>query len=155
MTHPTIKNAPGLKWLRRKTGWEARWRARLDLVRKGYQTKNVPLWKGATLDEMPSEDAARHIADQCERLQAEMLVWGRGGVPQLASFGGTLRSLIECYTSDPDSRYRSLRFQTRRSYDNNCRRLITDHGDVRLADIKGRVIKRWHEKWGEGGPRSR
>lgn len=149
MTHPTVENAPGLKWLRRKTGWEARWRARLDL--KGFSPKSVPLWKGATLDEVPSEDAARYVADQCHRLQAEMLVWGRGGVPQLVTFGGTLRSLIECYTSDPDSRYRSLRFQTRRSYDANCRRLITDHGDVLLSDIKGRVIKRWHEKWGEGG----
>ena len=26
---PEINNAPGLKWLPRKCGWEARWRARL------------------------------------------------------------------------------------------------------------------------------
>lgn len=148
---PKIENAPGLKWLRRKTGWEARWRARLDLVRKGYQTKSVPLWKGEWIGDEPDAASTSYIVDQCKRLQAEMLVWARGGVPQLATFGGTLRSLIECYTSDPDSRYQSLRYQTRRNYDGNCRRLIADHGDVLISDINGRLLKRWHEKWAEGG----
>lgn len=146
---PKIEGAPGLKWTRRKTGWEARWRARLDLVRKGYQTKSVPLWKGETLDAVPPETSVAYIKSMCDRMQSEMLVWGRGSIQKSATFTGTLRSLIDCYTTDPDSRYRSIRYQTRRNYDGNCRRLVDDHGDVLISDIKGRLLKRWHEKWAE------
>lgn len=146
--HPKIENAPGLKWFPRKDGWEARWRARLDLVRAGFETKSVPLWRGA----VPDEGAVTYIQNQCDRLQTKMLNWSRGGIPELApAFDGTLKSLIDCYRSDPDSRYGKLRFATRRNYDAQCRRLIREHGAARVEDMDARLMLRWHDAWTEGG----
>lgn len=144
---PEITEAPGLKWLPRKCGWEARWRARLDLVRRGYATASVGLWQGTA----PNEDQISYIRSMCGRLQADMLAWANGGTPELASFSGTLESLIRCYQTDPDSRYRTLRYQTRRNYDGLCARLIEDHGTELLSEIKARSLLRWHESWIEGG----
>jgi hypothetical protein len=150
---PKIEGAPGLKWLRRKAGWEARWRARLDLVRKGFRPASLGLFRGA----MPDEASISYIQAMCERMQNEMLVWGRGGMPEVARFDGTMKSLVDCYQADPDSRYgtkdqdRALRHQTRRNYDALCRRLVADHGAEKIADIKARILLRWHEQWAEAG----
>jgi hypothetical protein len=145
---PEISDAPGLKWLPRKVGWEARWRARLDLVRRGYQTASVGLWRGA----VPDEAAILYIRTMCDRLQTDMLMWARGGVPELQSpFSGTLESLVRCYQTDPDSKYRTLRYQTRLNYDHLCGRIIKDHGSDLLSEIKARDLLRWHEKWAVDG----
>lgn len=37
---PKIDNAPGLTWRRLKHGWEARWRARTDLIGNANTVKN-------------------------------------------------------------------------------------------------------------------
>lgn len=159
---PKIDNAPGLKWTRRKAGWEARWRARSDLVRAGFGTRSVPLWKDAG---EPNEAQVGYIVDQCKRLQAQMLTWASGGIRELApemKFDGTLKSLIRCYETDPDSGYQSLRFQSRRNSDYRCKRLIADYGSQTIADIANedgapvdgidaRMLKRWHRLWSENG----
>lgn len=147
-TTPRVDDAPGLVWRPMKDRWEARWQARTDLVKKGFYPKSVRLWTGTE----PTPVEARRISDRCQHLQGEMLVFGRGGVPQLAtSFDGTLRSLIACYQTDADSRYRKLRFKTRQNYDMLTDRIEREHGDERVADLKVRTVLRWHEAWSEGG----
>src|SRR5262249_31587144 len=101
---PKIDNAPGLTWLPRKKGWEARWRPGTDLVKRGYDPQVYRLWAGSELNE---GDIA-WIQDRCNALQSEMLVWGRGGAPSVSQFDGTLAALSRCYTADKDSAYRSL-----------------------------------------------
>src|SRR5262249_36609093 len=98
---PSIENAPGLKWRKTKTGWEARWRARADLVRKGYEPANVRLWSGV---EMDSFDIA-YVQDRCNALQSEMAIWAKGGLPAEEVFDGTVSSLARAYQTDPDSSY--------------------------------------------------
>lgn len=146
---PRIDNAPGLTWRRRGTRWEARWRCRPDLAKRGYRTKTVSLWKG-TAAELADADRA-WIADMCNGHQADMLVWGRGGVPELREFDGTLGSLIGCYQTDPDSTFHKLRYRSRKNQLGVITRLAEQHGATRLEDIKARTLLRWHEAWSASG----
>lgn len=146
--HPRIADAPGITWRPRKDGWEARWQARTDLVRRGYPYKTQRLWVGAE----PNESQRAWIADQCRRLQDDMLAWARKDVPQVgALYDGSIASLVECYKSDLDSTYRKLRYRTRENYNTLLRRITRDRGLERIADLKARHFLRWHEEWSEGG----
>lgn len=156
---PHVDDAPGITWKPRVRGrWEARWQARTDLVQRGWTPKTMRLWCG----ERPTEIQAAFIADCCNRLQSEMLAWARNDLPATAEFDGTLRGLIRCYQTDKDSTYLKLRYRTRQNYDSCLRRLETgvwkdsqgterSTGDVPLAEIKARLLKRWHEEWSAGG----
>ena len=144
---PRIEGAPGLIWRRRKDGWEAIWRARADLVERGYYPKNLRLWVGET----PTETEAASIADSCQRQQDDMLAWGRGGAPFVQAFDGTLKSLIQCYQADPDSTWHKKRIAVRRSHAMILVRVIEAHGDTLLPDIKARLIMSWHKEWSGNG----
>ncbi len=144
---PHVEGAPGLTWRVKGEGWEAIWRARTDLVKRGFTPKNRALWSGTELGEIE----ARDIADTCRRLQDEMLIFGRGGLPELqTAFDGSLKSLINCYQTDPDSTYHKKRFHVRKDHDHLLRRISRIHGHERLADIKGRTLLAWHKEW-KGG----
>jgi len=140
---PHVHDAPGLTWRQRKGGWEARWRARSDVVARGYRPKIVALWLGLEL----SETDAEKIRTKCQFNQGEMLAWARGGGPKPQEFDGTLRSLISCYQTDPDSTYHKLRTRTRMNYDSRLRRVSTEHGIELVQNIRARQVKRWHEGW--------
>lgn len=139
--HPKIENAPGLTWRKRAKGWEARWQCRTDLSRRGYNVKSARLWAG----EWPDELDIQLIQSECVRLQNDMLIWGRGGIPQVMTFDGTIQGLIDAYQKDKDSPYRKLRYATRVYYDALCKRLIKDFGSYNVDEIKARELRRWHE----------
>ncbi len=148
---PKIDNAPGLrlKERRRPQGWIARWQARTDLKRRGYAIKERTL---LFIGDEPTDDERAYLAGVCQSLQDDMLVWSREGIPVApAGFDGMLRSLIRCYQTDPDSSYKAIRYHTRKNYDSFLKRLEDEHGYERLAEIKGRQIKRWDEEWGQIG----
>jgi hypothetical protein len=144
---PEFPNAPGLSLLPMKHGWQARWRARKDLIDRGYRPKHMRLWRGTE----PSPVEQKWVADRCNALQTEMLVWGRGGVPTMATFDGTLRSLMDCYRHDPVSNFPKLEFCTRRYYDRLMGQIERAHGGDMLAEIKGRDVHEWHQQWTDGG----
>ncbi len=147
MTHPTIKDAPGHIWRKHARGWECRWQCRTDLIDKGFTPKSQQLFVG----EQPNETEVAFIQDTCRRLQDEMLEFGRGGVPVVSQFNGSLRSLINCYQTDPDSRYHKLRYKVRLNTDYKLRKLAEAHGDEDLGDISGRTIIAWYRGWTQGG----
>lgn len=155
---PKVENAPGLTWRTRKVGWEARWQCRTDLAQRGFEPKTVRL---GHFTEPPTRIEEMWIQDKCNALQAEMLVWGRGGLPQVSRYDGTLASLIQCYATDKDSPIHKLRYASRRHYarlfdmlenvewehDGITRRA----GDTLIKDIKARTLLRWHEIWMDQG----
>lgn len=155
---PKVYNAPGLQWRPQKDGWEARWRARPDLVKRGFMPKAQRVWAG----KWPTEIECSWMSDRCNSLQAEMLQWGRG-VPTvtIATFDGTIKGLIACFKTDKDSRYQGRRFKTRENYDYQMGRIERDTwvhedkvqviGNQLLTDVKARTLKRWHEGWSAGG----
>lgn len=148
MDRPYIPHAPGVVWRPRKNGWECRWQARSDLVKKGWAPKSVQLWVGSELTEADVYSIQKRATD----LQDEMLVWGRGGdeLLPLTAYDGSLLSLVGCYQTDPDSSYHKLRYASRRFYDRLCRRIAKDHGAEIIPDIKARHLLRWHEEWSAG-----
>lgn len=150
MSNPVrVRSAPGLVWKRRGKGiFEARWQARTDIIAKGFKTKSVKIWSGAG---NPDEIIWDVIADRCNDLQQEMLVWSRGGLPDVGPFDGTLRSLMRSYKTDPDSQYRKIRYNSRVHYDALMSLIETEHGDKLLADLKGRTFSRLHEDWTKDG----
>lgn len=144
---PRIENAPGITWRRKGDGWEAIWRARADLVKRGFSPKNQSLWSGLE----PTKTQASWISDNCRRLQDEMLIFGRGNLPTINAFNGTLKSLMNCYQTDPDSTYHKKRFRVRKNHDMTYRRMVERHGHEELADIKARLLIVWHKEWSDGG----
>lgn len=155
---PTVQDAPGCTWMPSGNGWEARWRPRTDLVRRGYPGQTFRLWKGT---ELTDKDRA-WISDSCNRSQAEMLGWARGAKIEVRAFDGTIRTLIDQFQTDEDSPYRKVRYRTRQNYDSILKRIVADHGGVSLgrgfdADgnptepLKARRLLRWHEEWSKRG----
>ncbi len=144
---PHVDNAPGITWRPKGEGWEATWRARTDLVKRGFTPKNHPLWSGLA----PSEIEAAQISDTCRRLQDEMLVYARGGLPETNAFDGSLASLVNCYQTDPDSTYHKKRYAVRKNHDITLRKIVKLHGDEQLSDIKGRLLLAWHKEWSGDG----
>jgi hypothetical protein len=149
MTKPVkVRSAPGLVWRKRAKKWEARWQARTDLIKRGLRIKSAKLWIGT---EEPTKEQWDKIADRCNDLQQEMLVWARGGLPEVGPFDGTLRSLMRAYKTDPDSPYRKIRYNSRVHYDALMSLIETEHGDRVLADLKARSFLRLHEDWTKDG----
>lgn len=145
---PTVDDAPGLVWAPRKSGWVAEWHARTDLIRRGFLPQRMRVWAG----EQPSEADRLLISDQCTRLQNEMLVWGRGGIPKVGvPLDETLGGLIRSYQTDPDSGYQELRYASRKNADSRCKLIEDEYGEVKRRDIDARLIKGWHRKWSDGG----
>lgn len=147
---PIIQDAPGHIVRRVGRKWEVRWQARTDLINKGFLPKSERLWIG----DAPTDTERKQISDLCRRLQDEMLIFGRGGLPTSSTeytFDGSLRSLINLYQTDHDSRYHKKQFAVRKNHDTLYRRLMDDHGGEQLADIKARLIIAWNAEWTDGG----
>jgi hypothetical protein len=145
---PRVENAPGLTWRYNKhDGWIAFWRARADIVLKGFRPKNQRVWTGF---EATETDKA-HIADACRRLQDEMLMFGHGETMKVNAFTGTLKSLIECYQTDPDSSYHKKRWHVRKNHNFTLLRMVNKHGHEELASINARLLLVWHKEWSDDG----
>lgn len=148
MDKPVIADAPGHIVRPVRGGWEVRWQARRDLVLAGYKIKSESLWKGAA----PTDAERAMISDRCKSLQNDMLIWGRGGTPIVASaYTGTVKSLVACYLSDKGSTYHKQRYATRKVTQAFMRRIEQDMGDERVRDVNARFINSQHEEWSEGG----
>jgi hypothetical protein len=149
MTDIKFEDAPGV--VVRKAGGgriEARWQCRSDLVARGFKPKSRRLWGSAR---EPSDIERAYVSDQAHRLQSEMLIWGRGGLPEATSYDGTLRGLIRCYQTDRDSGFHKLRYQIRENYIGVLKRMEAQHGDVLVEDIKARGVLAWHKSWSANG----
>jgi hypothetical protein len=135
---PKIENAPGLVWRPRQGDWCAYWIARSDLFQRGWKPGVVPMWKGGPLNEFE----IKRIQTECQQLQADMLIWGRGGVPadQSMVFDGTLHGLVDRYERDEFSNFPKLQFATRRSYKILMTVLVKERGSEMLTAIRGPIL---------------
>lgn len=144
-----VRSAPGLVWVKNKDSYTARWQARTDLIARGFVPKSVKLWVGTGDPSLAQWD---EIADACNSLQREMLVWARGGLPGVQeSFDGSLESLMRAYKSDPDSPYRRLRYASRKHYDALMDLIRRQYATRQIADIKARTLITWHKDWSAEG----
>jgi hypothetical protein len=144
-TRPVIENAPGLtwQWLAR-SGWEARWRAQAPAIAAGFSIKSQRIWCGFN----PNEQERALIADRCNGLQNEMLVFLRGGVPMLGN-ARTLFGLIQSYKSDEFSSFHKVRYETQRTYEKHLRHIAEQFGETLLTDVTARSFMAWHRTWSD------
>lgn len=143
---PKVDNAPGLTWRLLHGGWEGRWRARKDLINRGWALKNRVLF-GPSF-EYPTEAESAIIADTCRSLQDEMLVFAHGSTIQMpAVYDGTLASLIQSYRTEDLSEYRKLRHASRMAQDSRLKTIDVAHGGYPLTEIKARELLTWHGEW--------
>lgn len=127
----------GLQWRTRASGKRVPyWLARKDLIKQGYTPKCVRL----------NSADPEFIAQRCAILQAEMLEWSAGIRQRRRTFDGSVRSLVECYQTDPDSPYHDLRAATQKSYSKHLRLLCNRVGDRQLAMLCGDDVRRWYKK---------
>lgn len=59
----------------------------------------------------------------------------------------SIEALVWAYKSDRYSPYARVRECTRNHYDQLCKRLIRDHGDVLVGDINAYTVMAWHQAW--------
>jgi hypothetical protein len=151
MRPPKITDAPGLTWRRLKHGWECRWRARTDLIQRGYRPKYARLFAPTSDNAEPGPVAEEWIRERANALQDDMLTWAHGGIEPVAAFNGTWASLIRCYKTDPDSPYGKKRYNTRQSYDVLCKCIIEKCGNELLEHTDARRVMRIYESWANAG----
>ena len=53
------------------------WLARKDFADRGYPTRTVRLWSASPGNAEPTPEQWENIGKQCQRLQREMIAWGR------------------------------------------------------------------------------
>lgn len=135
--------APGLKWRKLTSGPSPVWVADETDVKNGYSPKTINL---------------KHLADQpdmlvakCNALQSDMLLWRTGYRRDLLKFDGTVRSLLDIYELHNESPYRQLKPGSLRPYNHYLKSLRGHIGTLRLSDISGVDIIRWHRVWSEDG----
>jgi hypothetical protein len=147
---PKFEDAPGHIVRPLKTGWDVRWQARTDLVIRGYHPKNVRIMK---VGFEPTDFERRFVAEVCTTMQRDMLHWAHEGeLPRREIYDGTLRGLIGAYQTDPVSPYQKVRFASRRNYDALLVALTKAlPSDLRIEDIRPRVVHEWHKEWTERG----
>jgi hypothetical protein len=151
MQPPKIMDAPGLTWRKFKHGWECRWRARTDLIKKGYRPKYARLFSPTPDNAEPGPVAEEWIRERANALQDDMLTWAHGGIEPTATYNGTWASLIRCYKTDPDSPYGKRRYNTRQSYDVLCKCIIEKCGNELVEHTDARRVMRIYESWANAG----
>ncbi len=74
---PTDVDTPGLKWRKRKHGWEARWIARHDAAKRGFEITVRRMWPSqeGTWPAAPTPEEWADISIKTRALQDEMLAW--------------------------------------------------------------------------------
>jgi hypothetical protein len=140
-TAKEAEGAPGLKWRTRSDGSRAPiWRARADLVKRGFLPKTVPLHYA------PDDPA---LAKRCRALQAQMLSWAADpadAAKKRNEYDGTFASLVRLYETHADSPYRELGQSTQRTYAKTMELLVRNKGERRIDAVIGNDVRRWYKE---------
>lgn len=123
------------------------WRASKAAVKAGYPVKTVNLNQLA--------DNPRLLRERCIKLQREMTEWMSNGDRREVRFDGTFRTLLDIYTTDPESSYAALKSSSREPYDYYLAMLRTEIGHCHIDRTDGTDVKKWFRAWSspttEGG----
>jgi len=135
----------GLTWINRVHGRTPYWRAPSWYLPHGKDKppENVNL---APLADRPDE-----LLGRCQQYEQEALAWKAGARDYIGSFDFTFGQIIRKYLNDDDSSFRSLRPGSRHPYEFYAKKLEFELGDIRVDEVSGIDLKRWHERWSDGG----
>jgi hypothetical protein len=133
---------PGLKWRKRASGPPVPyWLATDAAIKAGYPVKAVNL--------APFADDEAALRARCIRLDAEMVEFLNGPAEDgpVTFDGRTIGSLLTFYEKHPDSPYQTLKPASLVPYAVYLRKLRETLGSVRLANVTGLDVQRWHKLW--------
>lgn len=140
--------APGFSRKPRADGstafyWEA---SRASRQAAGYPVRTVRLDR--------NEETAKA---ECRALTEELMVWiAEKRENALPTFDGTIASLVHLYQKDPDSPYRSVRPNTRVTYDGDLKIIQRTVGACAIDDLTRKDFASWHRTFSapkaHGGP---
>ena len=141
MDKPQVADAVGLAWRPRKDGWAALWVARHDIVKKGFtpSTRQIGVFAAPLTAEQETS-----LRKACSEFQDEMYAFV-GGQPKV--FAGTVRALIDAYQTDPYSRYRKMRYRSRKHTDALLRQIDAKIGWRQLSTIGAREFMELYDKF--------
>ncbi|NRB32761.1 MAG: hypothetical protein HRU27_19405 [Rhizobiaceae bacterium] len=95
---------------------------------------------------MDDENIARLCREYTTELKLEL-----AEPDQPYAFDGTIRSLIETYTTDPTSPFQSIKHSTRiRDYQPTLRIIEETVGERRIDALRRSDFVHWHDQWGRG-----
>ncbi|TIN83065.1 hypothetical protein [Mesorhizobium sp.] len=146
LVRPDIE-APGLVWIKRHTGYTPYWRPPSWYLPKGKAKEDKP----PHINLSPLADKPGELVARCVSLMADANAWRAGLRSHVASFDGTFGQILKKYMKDPESTFFALRPSSRHPYEFYADRLIQEIGDRRMDAITGIDLKRWHERWSQGG----
>lgn len=136
--------APGLVWRKKADGHTPYWRA------PAWYVDEAGKWRGhvnlSPLVAMPDVLVAR-----CRSYQSEALAWKAGVRGHVGKFDGTFGGIIKKYLTDEDSTFFALRHGSRHPYEFYAKKIEYELGELRVDEVTGVDLKRWHERWSDGG----
>ena len=136
---PPVK-APGLKARANSDGSRRYyWFASKPALAQSYEPASVPVAGDDTTDV-----GRTRIEAEAQRLTTDMLRW-LDAQTHGQHFDGTLGALIRRYQHDPESPYQDVKWNTRKAYDDDLKRLTAGAGKRILASLKHADFHRWHE----------
>lgn len=94
--------------------------------------------------------AAEIIARDMVEYDRLIRTYGAPAKPPEAA-GLTVEDLVRHYRTDKRSAYHTVRYKSRRFYDDLSKRVLKDCGRVTLANLKIDDIQRLYESWSDGG----
>lgn len=142
LVRPDI-DSPGLVWIKRRAGHTPYWRPPEWYLPDGKKAPHVNL--------SPLAGNPDQIISRCQSLQSEALAWKAGVRGHIGSFDGTFGQIIKKYLNDEDSSFKALRPGSRHPYEFYAKRLEYELGELRVDEVSGVDLKRWHERWSASG----
>ncbi|MBZ9984987.1 hypothetical protein LB521_28025 [Mesorhizobium sp. BR-1-1-8] len=133
----------GLTWIKRVHGRTPYWRPPDWYLPDGKKPEHVSLLSVA--------DDATELKRRCQTLEAEALAWKAGARSHIGSFDFTFGQILKKYLTDEDSSFRSLRPGSRHPYQHYANRLIEELSEVRVDEVSGIDLKKWHAEWSVDG----
>lgn len=149
---PPRSDAPGLKWRTRTDGRRTAYWVASQVCRdcKGYPDRTVRM-----ADSLTEEQVAAACRDHTERLR-EWIATFSGGDRPLTVYDGTITSLSRLFQEHPDSSFREVKNNTRKSYGDSLKVIEATVGSRVVPGVTVLDIKRWFRNWGapveEGKP---
>ncbi len=141
---PKVAGATGLKIDPRPNGWYLFWRAPQWAVAMGYLPKLVPL------EGLDAEDPAQHPAIKlaCSALQDKVTEWAaaKTRAPKHSDAVLTIKDLSRVYQMHEASPFKTVKFNTRKTYAQELSVLERWIGARELAGIAAVDFTRWHRE---------
>lgn len=136
--------APGLVWRKKASGHTPYWRAPAWYVDENGK------WVGH-INLSPLATTPDALVARCQSYQSEALAWKAGVRGHVGSFDGTFGGIIKKYLTDENSTFFALRHGSRHPYEFYAKLIAYELGELRVDEVTGVDLKRWHERWSASG----